>query len=487
MMWEIIKTIYKEVHFSIIKENSSVMNDPKKLKNSLKYSANIIWGVFLQSVMYLGLGVMVAVSILYSENEVQKAIFFSSYLIIPFILTLYSTSLATAYLLSSKAVEPLKPLPLGNLNFIVSLTLLIENLPAFVFLIPASLALGNSIASLLGLLWICSTILMGHSLALFLQIKFSGIHVGKGSVVKTLVKVAGFLIIAGIYFIVQALMRILEDNIEVIAPIFRKYFIAFPFAASTIYEPYKSLVLLALYTFPFLALYFYDLKRLGEVLEGIKTYGKVATKYKLTVANPVTAMFRKDYRIIFRKNPYLGTFLSPLLMSIYFIYNLAKEGFPVMMTLFSIMGISVLGLVMLDPAFAMDREVFPFLSSLPIKRREYLLGKMLTVSLSPLTFSAILVLLSCAFNGTEALLLIPFLASPFLTSSIGILYVKHKMGNERIELPVLKFYDGIVMLILSMIPFIIVAIPLFLLSVPKGYLVSGAIILVGALILSKLI
>lgn len=158
-----------------------------------------------------------------------------------------------------------------------------------------------------------------------------------------------------------------------------------------------------------------------------------------------------------------------------------------MMTLFSIMGISVLGLVMLDPAFAMDREVFPFLSSLPIKRREYLLGKMLTVSLSPLTFSAILVLLSCAFNGTEALLLIPFLASPFLTSSIGILYVKHKMGNERIELPVLKFYDGIVMLILSMIPFIIVAIPLFLLSVPKGYLVSGAIILVGALILSKLI
>ncbi|MDK2869748.1 MAG: uncharacterized protein PWP39_983 [Pyrococcus sp.] len=487
MMWEIIKTIYREVHFSMIKENPSIMNDPKKLKSSLKHSANIKWGVFLQSISYLFFGLMIAISILYSEDELQKAIFFSSYLIIPFILTLYSTALATAYLLSSKAVEPLKPLPLRNLNFIVSLTLLVENLPALVFLIPASLALGNPIASLLGILWIFSAILMGHSLALFLQIKFSGVHVGKRSVIKTLAKVTGFLLIAGIYFVIQALMRVLEKNIEIIAPIFRKYFVAFPFAASTVYEPSKSLVLLAVYTFPFLALYFYDLKKLGEVLGGIKTYGRVTTKYELTVTNPIIAIFRKDYRIVFRKNPYLGTFLSPLLMSIYFIYNLAKEGFPAMMTLFSIMGISVLGLVMLDPAFAMDREAFAFLSSLPIKRREYLLGKMLTVSLSPLTFSTILVLLSYAFNGIEALFLIPFLASPFLYSSIGILYVKHKMKDDRIELPVFKFYDGIVILALSIVPFVIVAIPIFLLGIPKGYLVSGAVVLLGALILSKLI
>ncbi|AFK22548.1 hypothetical protein [Pyrococcus sp. ST04] len=480
MMLDIIRIIYREIHYQMIKDNPSAVKDPKKVEESLKWSGSLKLGVGLQSLAYLLFGAMFGIGVFMTKEE-YRGIVFSSYLIVAFIMALYTTSLSSGYLLSSRAIDPLKPLPLRNFNSIVSATLLLECLPAFFLLLPSALALKKPLSILLGIGWVLVAILLGHAIGVLLQVKFGGVHVGKGGIIKAIAKTIGQMFFIAIFFVLQLVSRFVLKNVEYFAPVFQKYPIIFPMAAATVVEPLRGFIMFMLYAIPTAFSYVYSIKKINEILEGIKVYGKAPMEYSLSITSPILAFVQRDYKMIFRRNSYLGAFLSPIGMSLYFIWNLFKDGFPLEETGLMIVVISSLGVILLDIVFKMEMEGLDILLNLPITKRQFLLAKALTISLSPLTFSIVFIVLASWSNGLSALYLLPLLSTPFLTSSIGVSYVGFKI--EGVEIPELRIYDGIALLIMVFVPVVIAGIVFFLIPLPISTILLGATYLLTTLIL----
>lgn len=95
MLWEIIRVTYRELHYRMIKENVSISRNEKKLMNSLKWQGNIKLAVGLQSLAFMLLGFMIGLSIYLAPRDV-RGILFAPNLIVPFIYSIYTTSLMVA-------------------------------------------------------------------------------------------------------------------------------------------------------------------------------------------------------------------------------------------------------------------------------------------------------------------------------------------------------------------------------------------------------
>ncbi|ASJ16584.1 hypothetical protein A3L04_05625 [Thermococcus chitonophagus] len=470
MLWKIIKILYREVHYQMLKENVTISSNKKKFEDSLKWQANIKLGLGLQVFWMLVMGVLFGVSVALAPKDV-KGIAFASLLPVPLIYAIYSTGLTASYLQSGRVFEPLKPLPIRNLNLLVSLSIFLEVLPALFLMLPSALFLGDAIATAMGIAWVLVTLIMGHAIGLFIQVKFGGVHVGKGSVIRNLAKVFGLLFMVGIYLIIQLLAQFIEENIEVIAPLFKKYYIAFPMAASTVYDPPRSILILLLYGIPFGLLYIYSMRRLWESIEGIKVYGKAKLEYKLPTKMPPLALFEKDYKIIFRKTQLLGSFLAPATMTLWFIYMVFKSGFPMLQGALLMISIGMLSMVSLDASFKVDMEAFEVLRSLPLTRTRYLRAKALTMAFIPSIIEAVILTIAIFIKGAEVIYLAPYALSPLLGAAIGIGYTSMKIRD--VEMPNFGIMDGILLLLLMIMPIVIAGLILFFMGSPYVYLGLG--------------
>lgn len=226
MLWEIIRVTYRELHYRMIKENVSISRNEKKLMNSLKWQGNIKLAVGLQSLAFMLLGFMIGLSIYLAPRDV-RGILFAPNLIVPFIYSIYTTSLMVAYLKSGKVLEPLKSLPIPRLGLILSVLILIDTLPGFFLLLPSTFFLGGIGEDLLGIGWLILAVLMGHSLALVFQVKFGGSYVGRGSILKNLAKAFGILLMISIYLLIQGIVKFVKENVEMLTPIFKEYEVVF--------------------------------------------------------------------------------------------------------------------------------------------------------------------------------------------------------------------------------------------------------------------
>jgi len=478
MLWEMIKVIYREVHYRMLKENVTVSSNKKKFEDSLRWQANIKLGLGLQALWMLIMGILLGISVALAPKDV-KGIAFASLLPVPLIYSIYSTGLTASYLQSGRVFEPLKPLPIKNLNLLVSLAIFIEVLPALFLMLPSAFFLDDAIATVMGIAWVFVTLVMGHAIGLFIQVKFGGVHVGRGSIIRNLAKVFGLLFMVGIYLIVQLLARFIEENIRVIAPLFRKYYIAFPMVASTVYDPLKSFTMLLAYGVPFGLLYLYSMRKLWESIEGVKVYGKAKTKYKLLTRMPSLALFEKDYKIIFRKTQLLGSFLAPVTMTIWFIYMAFKSGFPLLQGALLMLSIGMLSMVSLDASFKVDMEAFEVLRSLPITKRQYLKSKALTMAFLPLVLEVIMLVVVLIFKGKEAFYLTPYVFSPLLGAAIGVGYTSMKI--REVEMPNFGVTDSLLLILLMAVPIALAGIILFFAGSPYVYLGLGVVYIVVAL------
>ncbi|AEC52602.1 hypothetical protein PNA2_1687 [Pyrococcus sp. NA2] len=473
-MWDIIRITYRELHYRMLRENVNLTKDRKKFESSLKWQGDIKYAVGLSSLAYFFFGFMIGISI-YSVPRELRGIVFASNLIVPFIYAIYTTSLMVAYLKSGGVFEPLKPLPIPRLGFIISLLILIDVLPGFFLLLPSVLFLGGITPRILGLAWLTLAILMGHSLALLFQVKFGGTTIGKGSLIKNLAKAFGVLLIIGMFLVIQALTRFVAENVEKLAPIFLEYEIAFPMSASTVYDTYRSLILLTIYGVPFGILYIYGIKELWKSLEEEKVTGEVKLEYSIKPRKLPFALVEKDMKMIFRRTQLLGAFLSPVYISLWWIYMVGKEGFPLRQTTLLMSVIGIFSTFALDAIFRLEIEGFETLRTLPITKREFLLAKGIGMSIIPMVMEIMILALATIFNGSGALFLAPLIFTPLLNSGISIRYIKRKIKD--VDMPNFTFLDGILILILNAIPVVIISIPTFFLAEPYNYLVVDAIVL----------
>jgi len=266
-----------------------------------------------------------------------------------------------------------------------------------------------------------------------------------------------------------------------LTPIFKEYEVVFPMVASTIYNPLKSFMFLIIYAIPFGMLYIYGIRRLWESLEVEKVEGNVKVEYSIRSMNSLVSLVFKDYKIIFRRTQLLGGFLAPVYMGLWWIYMVGKEGFPLRSTGMLMITIGILASITLDAVFKMELEGFETLKSLPISKKRFLLTKGLVMSTIPIFLNLTLLALSLIFNGTKALYIFPLVLSPLLASGISMKYVSKKIND--VEMPNLGLSDGIVILILNLIPIVIGGILLFAIKDPISYIVVDSMIIIGSLIL----
>ncbi|CAB49924.1 hypothetical protein [Pyrococcus abyssi] len=480
MIREVVRITYRELHYRMLRENLNISRNEKKLMDSLKWQGNIKLAVGLQSFAFLMFGFMIGLSIYMAPREL-RGVLFAPNLIVPFIYSLYTTSLMVAYLRSGKVLEPLKALPIPKIGFIMSVLILVDVLPGFFLLLPSVLFLGGIVESLLGLGWLLLAILMGHSLALLLQVKFGGSYVGKGSLIKNLARAFGVLLMIGIYLLIQGIVQFVKRNVETLTPIFQEYDVVFPMSASTIYYPFKSLILLLAYAIPFAMLYLYGIRKLWESLEGEKVIGEVSLEYSIKPRALILSFLSKDFKMIFRRTQLLGGFLAPLYIGIWWIYNVAKSGFPLRMTALLMVAIGVFASITLDMSFKIELEGFEVLRSLPITKRKFLLTKGLLMSTLPLFLNLTIFCLAFTYNGLSSLYIAPLVLAPLLTSGIGMKYVGGKIRD--VEMPNLTFFDGIVILLLNIIPIVVSAILVFAVSEPLSYIILDSIVIIGSLLI----
>ncbi|AEH23735.1 hypothetical protein [Pyrococcus yayanosii] len=467
-----LRLLYRELRYRIMKDNPMIAGDPEKLEKNLKHQGSILWSVGLQSIVYLGLGAMLGASIYFAKEG--RAVIFASYLLLPFIISLYTSTLNVSYAVSMGIFEPLKPLPVKSSPLYLSALILLDVVPAFFLLLPAVLALANVPAALLGILWTLTAIFMGHSLGLFIYVHFGTIHVGRRSILKNIGKTIGILLIVGIYYVIRFMEDYIESHIEMLAGIFERYSFAFPMAASTVYEPLKSIGLLTLYMAFSLALYIYTLRRVWEAVSEPRVVGKTGEGFRLSVKEPVVAVALKDLKTVFRRSQLLASFLVPVYVVFYPLYQAISSGLRPSETLLVLLIVSLLTSMLSDAALKLEAEGFEFLRTLPLQRETFLMGKALTMAAIPTGMVAILVTLSVLLNGAKALPLLLYLPLPLATALISVAYVASKMGDD-IAMPKMGFVDSIAMFLLTLIPVLLIGIAHLLIGHPEDYL-AGFII-----------
>ncbi len=455
----ILRMLYRELHYRILKTNVLVAEDEEKMRRKLRQSASLTVSLGLQSLTYLSLGAMMALSMAAVKGNETKGIMFASYCMFPFILGVYTSTMNSSYIVSMGVFDPLKSLPIRTTPLYLSFLTIIDGLPGFAMIIPPAIYVGmQSVASgIVAVAWGLMSLFMGHTLGLLIYSYFgTSLNVGAGKLglIKNIGKIILIVIVMGIFYVVRAVSGYISSHAATFAGLTSRYFMAFPFSASTVYTPLRSVLILIPYAVAFGLIYIRVLKRLYRGIEEplIKSGKASAKRFEkgLRTSAPVIAIYVKDMKTLFRRSQLLAAFLIPF----YFILpqlfggGTGEEG--------------AMGLIMMTGAFSimlsgasmkLDGRAMEIMNSLPVRIRTYALGKTLTMATFPVLSGLTVALLSVYHTGISALKLTPcaFLI-PFMSAVLGMAYMSRKM-ERGISMPDVSSLTMLVMLLIVSVPY----------------------------------
>ncbi len=467
----VLSMLYKELHYRILKTNVLVAEDEKKMRRQLRHSGNLLTSVGLQSLTYLFLGSMMALSISMAKGTETKAVLFSSYCMFPFILAIYTSTLNSSYVVSMGVFEPLKPLPLKTTPVYLSLLTLIDGVPGFMMVLPPVISIGTESLSsgLLALGWGLMALFMGHTLGLMIYSHFgTSVRVGGGRLgfLKNMGKVIIIMVVMGVFYVARGVSGYVSRHVATFASLTAKYFVAFPFSASTVYTPLKSLVVLIPYALAFSVMYIVTLRRLfrgiqePSVISGEeRTQGGADREFRTVSA--WFAVYVKDMRTLFRRSQLLAAFLLPF----YFIIPQLFGGrFATRGGLTLILMASAFSVLLVGASLKLDGRGMELMNSLPLMKRTYVMGKILTLVTFPVLSGLTVALLTVYYNGFSSLPIVPcaFLL-PFMSACISMARVSRVMGKS-INMPEMNMMTYLAVFLLISVPYTAVGISFFLLG-----------------------
>ncbi|WP_148883470.1 hypothetical protein [Thermococcus aciditolerans] len=444
-MREIVKILYKELHYRRLKSNPQIAADPERFRKQFKNAGDIKRGMALQAVAFLFFGVMMAGAIAGAEDETRAAVIFATYALLPFVMGLYITAVNASYAVSMGIFEPLKPLPIRTGSKYLSLLLAIDNVPAVIALLPAAIMMmvkyGTS--GLLGLLWVLTGAFLGHVLGLVVFTFFGSASVGgRFSKLRTLARTLGVILFIGIFYALNYFQGYVNE-------LFSKYSLAYPFSVASITDPSHSSLILLGYLVILVPLYRFILGRLWSGLEeGAKVSRSRTVRFKAETHPPVLALALKDLRIVFRKSALLVGLVFPLFIILPSAVGILTSGKVEDWALASVLlMIAWMSSVGIDTVLKIDGREFEFLRSLPITVGQFVRAKLLVMNAVPVTAGVGLVL-AVSYLDVKTLALLPAaVILPLLTSSVALAFFYH--GESELSVPETNFGHVLVLMIIN--------------------------------------
>ena len=483
-MFEIVRILYRELHYRRLRSNPQIAADPEKFRKQLRSTGDIKRGMAIQSVAFLFFGIMMAGAVMAAEDETRAAVVFATYALLPFVMALYTTTVNASYAVSMGIFEPLRPLPLKTSSIYLSVLLAIDNVPAVVALLPAVVVMTvkYGVLGVLGLFWILIGAFLGHVLGLVVFTFFGSASVGgRFSKLKTLARTLGVILFISMFYAINYVQQYVNEHYEEILPFFSKYSVAYPFSVASITEPLHSLLLILGYLAVLVPLYRFILGRLWRRMEdGVTVSRTRILRFKAETHHPVLALALKDLRIAFRRSALLVGLIFPLFIilpsAIGILTSGKVENWAVASVLLMIAWVASVGI---DTVLKIDGQEFEFLRSLPITVGQFVRAKLLVMNAVPVTAGGLLVLLMTRMSTGFIKLLPAALLLPFLTSSIAMAFFYH--GEDELAVPETDFGHVLALMVINGIALGVVAGLWYFM----GYPYALALTLLGVLMVQK--
>ncbi len=476
-MFEIVRILYKELHYQMIKRNPR-LSDEKMLKVLKRVSVKR--NVAKISFFYLFFGTFLASGIVFTDERVVISSLAVTVATLSFVFAFYVTVVNSSHSLSIGLFEPLKVLPVRIGAIYLSELLLLDIIPTLTIAIPSVIviAVKYPLSGVLLFLWISIGMLVGHTIGLLILSIF-GLRMSyrktKGQFLRNLIKIIGLIAIMSAFYGLNYFQRYLMRYSERFADVFKRYVIAYPFSVSSIFEPEKSSILLVAYAFVFLLLYRFSINRVWKgILEPKVIIESRPESFTAGFGGSTLALAIKDLRLVFRKTSMIAGLLIPLYFILPQIFMIVRNGnFPKELVISMIAIISFFSTVNADILLRVEGKEIDFLRILPVKKSQFILGKAISMSALPIVFSIILVCLGFYFDRIALIFLPHAFLMPFDVSLLTMIYLFHYKGEE-IGIPEKDLLRTIILLIINGILVGAIAVPAFSIPFPNGFAISLA-------------
>ncbi len=483
---DLVMVLYKEMQYRAADKDPSIKGE-EELKKKIKEASNVKKKMLKQSFFFLPFGLMLSIPMFMADEQGVIAAVMTSVAVIPFVFALYNTVSQCARLDSLGIFEPLKDLPVGLHSKQLSLLLSFDLIPLLSFALPAViyLLIFHPLNGILAAAWVMTGFLIGHTVGFIVYSEF-GFKLGSGDssdLLKTVLKVVGLVVFMGLFFA----WNFLQDLFIARADTILRYSVIYPLSAGAIFDPIQNFIILLVHLALIIPLYLYVVKRVWKRLLKKKEVSirKKKTHYDVSSKSAVSSLLVKDFQILFRKTSSLVGFLIPALIVISQVFFSAQEdGLTLLETSGYLFMLAAFNLMAIESILSLDTISVDFLKTLPLKKRTYILSKILSLSMISITVSLGLVGLGTYFD-PRTLIAIPYaFLLPVISSFIGLSYL-FRYEDERIGIPDFSFTNDFLKFILLMIlvvaAFGTIALPLLLLPVlygiPVSYLIAGSMLL----------
>ena len=292
-MWDFINILYKELQYYQIKENPEIKDE--NIEKELR-KASMKKDFVLQSFFLLIPGLLLFTSFLRTESMSIPPLLVSLALM-TFIFSAVSTVTQSSFIVLQGVFEPLKVLPIHYGTLYLSGLLSLSIAPIIVIALPGLIFVGYTypLSGFLAVIWILTGIFAGHTTGLLIFSVF-GLKIkhkkGKKSILGMFTNFLAIIVYIGSFLV---MMRI--GTTDVFASFIQKYPYVYPFCMTTVFEPLKSVLILAGHITVMVIIYVGSLKKLWNALvepHYISEPGTL-TPFRYSCGNDITALSIKAF------------------------------------------------------------------------------------------------------------------------------------------------------------------------------------------------
>ncbi|OYT34648.1 hypothetical protein B6U96_12450 [Archaeoglobales archaeon ex4484_92] len=484
-MLEVVRIMYKELYYQMLKRNP-MLSEEKLIRSTKKFS--IKRRIATTSAFFFIFGLFLGGSAILGDRYVISTLSVTLTLI-TFVFTFYATAVNSSHAISMGVFEPLKFLPLRIQSSYLSQLLILDSIPCFAASIPtiSIIATKYPVQSIFLLLWVLLGILVGHTFGLMV-LAFFGVRVSyrrtKVGFLRATLKIIGLILFVGGFYALSYFQRYISEKSSEFAQTFWKYSIFFPFSASLIFDWTKNLLAFSVYLILFVLLYNFALKKVWFGIYEPKVFSENAkpSRFKAGFGGQMTSLVKKDLRLVFRKVSMAVGFFIPFYFILPQIFMAVKTGkFTKELALNLVCMISFFSSVNADIVLRVESKEVEFLRSLPLKKSDFVIGKVISISIVSISSSVIMVGISSLYDTTSILVLPHSIFLPLATSLLTM-YLLYRYGSEEIGIPERSTPKTFLLFLANLLLIAIVAIPAIFLKV-NGWLVSYSILIAIFLIL----
>lgn len=479
-MLDFIKILYRELQYRMLKQNPEITDD--NLEKELKKASSIKSAIALGSFFCLVPGLLLSSTFLRSDTFNISSLLVSLALMC-LIFSLVSTVTQSSFVVLQGVFDPLKALPIGHGTVYLSGLLSISCIPVIFIALPGLLyiSITSPLSGLLAVVWVFTGIFAGHTVGLFI-FSVVGLKVkhepGRKSVLGMLKNILTYTVYVGSLLVMMQIA-----NSEKFASFVGKYPFVYPFSVATVFEPAKSVVLLAGHITIFGAVYFFSVKKMWNTIvepQYISESG-VISRFYASFGNDIIALSVKDFKILFKQPALLVGFLAPVtsVLVLFFIIP-PEEGLIEAGTVIPLFLVGIIAAATASVSLSIEGTCIDFLRMLPLKKRRFALSKAVTVMGFPVVFSFLYVVFYGLYD-REFLYFIPYAFAFPAISSLFPMFYSFRYKSDEVGIP--KSSWGRITIITLSVLFLLVFVflPVFIggpLGYSVSYVCSGGVVLV---------